>query len=461
VVAGVVRRLAPEPGARGWALAAAAAYGLQPTALSGAVLMDWDNTVLTLATAAFFGWWAVHGPPATVRGAMEAASLLAAMLLAKESALASTVPLVLLDLWARRAGRRGWAWSLAALAAGAALAAAVYGAYCRATGWPFEAPFAHNRLHLMGFLSWPPGFDWLVLRARFAATWVFWVGPAAALLLLWPVGPALRSLLPRARPADGAGSLLLAGSVMTAAYLVINGAAWWYPRYTTPALPLLVAGAVAWAARRGSAAGTWVVGLAAAAATAAAGDLAYLSLGGLKRAVLEGAPAPVSWRLTLGGAATLAPLVLWRLWPGRPSMGSALPALLIGSALGLNAVRLGDEQTTYGAGTRGARALLARLDTLPPGSLVMGPYEAVALTAARPSTTGERDFNRPELFVAFASDPECRAVVMSLGRNSLDQLRRAREHPRLRALLEADYTLERIGDYWLWMRTEGLQRPGP
>lgn len=33
--------------------------------------MDWDNTVLTLATAAFFGCWAVHGPPAnarTVRG---------------------------------------------------------------------------------------------------------------------------------------------------------------------------------------------------------------------------------------------------------------------------------------------------------------------------------------------------------------------------------------------------------
>lgn len=459
LVAWIVRRLAPQATRDRWALFAAFAYAIQPLAVNGALLIDWDNTVLTVATTAFCGWWAVHGPPDTWRRCGVSALLFAVMLLAKETAVAPMIPCLGLYLIARRAPLRQWALTALSLVAGAAAALAVFGIFCAAMDWPFDAPFRHNHQHLIGFLLWPPGVDWLIMRARFVATYSFWVAPPVALLLAGAVAGSVRKLFPKSDRADGVDLLLLVGGCITAAYLIINGVTWWFPRYETPAWALLVAGGTVWAARRWEGRALLrpsliLAGGSVALWLAVIGDLNLLSLHDLKLSMIgEGRPTrsilvELGWKTALA----LVPLAVWRFWPGRRPMAAALPALLIGPALAAHLFQIPYEHTTYGYGTSGTVQMVERLKTLPPDAFVMGPYEAPALAPVGRRTTGERDFDHPKQFVALASEPSCGAVVLSLSRNSVAHLKLVRENAAVRALLESEFTEERIGDYWVWIR---------
>jgi hypothetical protein len=275
------------------------------------------------------------------------------------------------------------------------------------------------------------------------------------LLLCVPIAGAVRTLLPKSRPADGADFLLVSGAALAGLFLVVNGVAWWFPRYECPAWPLLLAGGLVWASRH------WEPGLlrpsillagGSALLALGIGDLAYLSLHELKLASIDNATRPVLVSLAWKTVLMLSPLAVWPLLAGRRRWAAALPALLVGPALAMNLAQLGYEQTSYAYGTSGAAETIQRLRSLPPGSTFMGPYEAVLLTSAAPVLTGERDYDDPARFLAKAGDPACRAVVMSLGRNSVAHFQLVRAHPQVSELLRTQYRLERIGDYWVWLR---------
>ncbi len=274
-------------------------YALNPLIVQNSVLIDIDNGLLTTAlTALLCLWLATRAWPAPDR--IAALSIGFAICLWIKL---PTPPMLAAAIVVYEALRRRWREAIIAGAfsvVGAALFAGLHSVYGIFTGYTLAdalAAFAWRSGSEAGILSQAPN-----TLVQTSGVMAFWLGLPFVLLIAPVVRGALRRLI-QSRLGDEDLGLIYAAGVF-AFYSTMIVPAWGYPRYHTPAMPVLILAVSAWVVERVRAAGRafWIVALAIAPAGAlyialAVGDPMY----DIYRATFE--TTALGERLRIGGAA--------------------------------------------------------------------------------------------------------------------------------------------------------------
>lgn len=324
-------------------------YALNPLIVQNSVLIDIDNGLLTTAlTALLCLWLASRHWPARARVVALSAGFAICLWIKLP-----TPPMLAAALIAGEAWRRNWREAGVALAfalAGAALFVVTHSVYGALTGYTLAdafAAFAWRAGNESSILSQAPG-----TLVQTAGVLVFWLGLPFALLALPMISNSAQRIA-RGRVRDEDIALLYAAGVF-AFYSTMIVPAWGYPRYHTPALPILFLAVSAWVVRQTAQASRpfWIAGglIVAAGALYLAlfvGDPLY----DIYRATFE--TTALSERLRIGGAAiarTALPVLIvtgvsvalaQRIGVSRAgALAGGLTALALGSYLATNLIQV-------------------------------------------------------------------------------------------------------------------------
>lgn len=440
-----------------------ALLAVMPLALQAAAIVDIDNTILVPAVLALTVGVA-HATERTdgLRLGM-VAGLLALALWCRLTTPTILLPVLLGYTWGRRRCLSPVVAMAAAFGLGWLAFLGTWWLYCHRTGVSFGGPF---RYLAESFGDCVAGQNRGIRADKVALTLVYtalWVGPWLAVLWAWVTLSRIRQLW-RTRQVAPVDVSLLAGLAVLGGYSVVGGALFGFPKYHSPAVPLLLAAtAVSLAAvpmpvgRR-----AWLAWLGLALCGAAlqamvVGDPLRVLRLDLREATFQGQPAvPVLWRgvvLPLAIAGGLSAVLLAASWRLRLV---ALPWGIVALALGTNLAFVGTQQsagyqTGYNYGDQGdagaAAAFLAA--ALPPDRAAIVPGEIVYLLA-RPAVAPvpnelwlDEDALRREL-----ARPEVAAAAISLLTNTMAQVETL---TRVAADLP-DYERTEIGRYVVFLR---------
>ncbi|MCS7062242.1 MAG: hypothetical protein RMN25_13935 [Anaerolineae bacterium] len=314
-------------------------YALNPLSVQNSVLIDIDNGMLTMAlTALLCLWLALRQRPVSVRIATLSVAFAICLWIKLP-----TPPMLAVALMVGEAWRRNWREAGIALTCtllGTALFVASHSVYGALTGYTLSDALAA--------FAWRAGNESTILSqipstlVQTVGVLAFWLGLPFVLLTLPVIWNSARRFVQGRVEDEDIGLLYAAGVLVFYSTMIVP--AWGYPRYHTPALPILTLAVSAWAVKQIGQAGREFRAVALAVATAGALYLALFvgdPLYDIYRATFE--TTALSERLRIGGAAfarTALPVVmvisLSLILTGRLSMtrAGALAGLLAALALG-------------------------------------------------------------------------------------------------------------------------------
>ena len=334
---------------------AAALYGLNPLTVQNTVLVDIDNSLLTTALLGLLCLWlALRAQPTWMR-VMALSIAFAVCLWIK----LPTPPILAAAMAAYCALRREWREAMLVVAfagIGSALFAALHSIYGALTGYTLADAFAA--------FAWRAGNETSILAqapGNFVQTtgvMVFWLGLPFVALAALAVWHRVQRLVRGSFDAQDMGLIYIAG--VFAFYGAAIVPAWGYPRYHTPALPILALVVSAWIVGqiRQTNRSFWAVllsiaGLAILYTVIVVDDPMY----DIYRATFE--TTDIAERLRIGGAAAarlaLPTLVIaaGSVTLARPvgltrsaMLGAALAALAVGNAIATNWIQSTAEYST-------------------------------------------------------------------------------------------------------------------
>lgn len=330
-------------------------YGLNPLVVQNAVLIDIDNGLLTTALTGLLCLWLALQAQATGVRIIALSVGFAVCLWIK----LPTPPILAAAMAAYCVLRREWREAMLVVAfagTGSALFAALHSIYGVLTGYTLADAFAA--------FAWRAGNETSILAqvpGNFVQTtgvMVFWLGLPFAALAVPAMWNRAHQLIHGSPDVSDLGLIYVAG--VFAFYGTMIVPAWGYPRYHTPALPILALVVSAWIVNQIKQPGRlfWLTMLAIIA-----GALAYIALVvgdpmyDIYRATFE--TTDIAERLRIGGAAAgrlaLPTVVIaaGSLALARPAglthsamLSAALAALAVGSAIATNWIQSTAEYST-------------------------------------------------------------------------------------------------------------------
>ncbi|KAF0126983.1 MAG: hypothetical protein FD189_748 [Elusimicrobia bacterium] len=424
------------------AAAAAAMLVLSPAFIKAALVLDTDNTLITLGAAAM-----------ALAAVRERRFLLSPIFFfCLWSKLTACVPLAAAFLvhaaWEDRRSGGGRTRSTAlALSAGLAAWALAFYLFCMLNGLPFAAPFEYMYSAVFSKSVAPASAYYQVLQAA------LWAGlPLCGLFLLG---------LPRTFTGTASSLDRLSLSVCAiigVGYIFVGGTPFGFPKFQIPAWPF-ICWLAAGAALKAPGPALWAA--AAAALALYAGDPLYSLRFSLREALASGADlslpaAKLAAQLALPLLPAAAAAVLFRKTLGaRRALAAGLTAVFVGQSLALNALQAGSYNSAYnygGKGLAGAAALAG--EALKDGGKVIAPleiYGTLRLSGLKPERLPNSLWERDRLLAA-AADADYKGVVYGIPSNTVEQVRLLR-HPGTVSLFGAEgWRFERRGTYEIWTR---------
>lgn len=449
--AGAVLLLVKAGGAAGGgrrALTAAALLAISPAFIRAALILDIDNTLITLAAAAM-ALAVVKRRPA----------LLAPLFFfALWSKLTACVPLAAVFLlhagWEDRldGGSRLRATASALVAAAAAWAASFF-LFCEWKNLPFGDPFRYMFFAAGTKTLSPAGASAQALQAA------LWAGPPLCVLALIGLkSPFLRG----ASPLDRLSLLIVA--VIGAGHLFVGGTPFGFPKFQIPALPFLCWLAAGTIAR---APGISLFAAAAAGLATLAGDPLYTLRFSMREAAalasavdLQSAIAPCVLKLAaqillpfLPAAAAV--LVFRRRLGLRGAAAAGLAAAFAGQAVAMNLMQVRGYNSAYNYGATGldgaARAARAALEGGGKAMLPLEVYGTLRVSGIRLDKTADAAW-RDERIVEAISSGEYRVLVYGIASNTVEQVRFLRGPVAVALLRSGGWRPDRSGAYEIWSR---------
>lgn len=448
---------------------ALALIALNPAFVQGSVLLDSDNTLLSLLLLLFvLGWIRLEGGSAGRGGAWGLGLLFGASLWTK----LTTPPFLAVLLIGFLAIRRHLVplkrLLLPALGIGVVLFAGTFWAYCRWKGLLWTQPFDYLLGAAAGKAALSSETRGGVEILKSLVELVLWIQPSLAFLFGWAVLVRAREI-GRSGALEAADLLWVFGGALLIGYLVVGGTNFGFPRYSFPALiPICL---VAW--RFGASSeiihpGRWGSFLLLWASLAVfeavvVGDPLYtwryvLREAQIERVSLAGPIATLGGQLVVGiGLPLLAWVACARRAGGRHTLRAALFFTVLTQSAGLDVAQaIAGSNTNYNYGETGTRAVVTVIArALPPGQRVVATMEVTGLLAwdgVPTRATPDVVWNDAAVLEAEIRNPTTAYVVYSVTSNTIAQHRRTIADPRVQAALWANFEPGRIGGYTLWRR---------
>jgi 4-amino-4-deoxy-L-arabinose transferase-like glycosyltransferase len=449
-----------------WAALWALQYALIPAVSVGSNYVMHDNTVLVPAIILLYYAFARFSIEGTWAWAIALATMAALSLWIRISTpVAVLFLLAILTPTYIKGGKRQW-WCIATLAAGIALFLLSWDLYCDFTGFPFAKPISYtlgailSKTHLAG-TSKVPDLQSLIYL-------LLWLGPFSVFLFILAaarrVSEFWRERTPRVEDLFCAGAILL-----MVGYTVAGDAIFGFPRYQSPAFPLICIFA-------GLALCRWdalpeelnfgpIAGVALAAFAIQLGilrDVIFLIRYTLRlEAVGPTGFHPAINTLVCRGLAFCAAHGILALVCLRSSFKGRLLSFLFCLSFGANLgtcwlQRFAPYYVGYnygGLGTVAAACYIAA--QVPPYGVVLAPDEVLFYTGEYESKYGytphplwlDKDALRRKL-----ADRDTMGFAYSIITNTVEQVRICRDDPEIARILARDYSPKDIGSYTIWIR---------
>ncbi|MDQ7772701.1 MAG: hypothetical protein RDU13_04150, partial [Elusimicrobiales bacterium] len=438
----LIKKAGETDGDGGRGAAAAAMLILSPAFIKAALILDTDNTLITLGAAAM----------ALAALRQRHFLLIPLFFVCLWSKVTACVPLAAAFLfhaaWEDR--RSGGSRTLrTALALGAGLAAWTLSLYlfCSLNGLPFNAPFEYMYSAVFSKKVGATAAHYQILQA------VLWAGlPLCGLLLLG----LPRSFAGTASSLDRLALSLCA--IIGVGYVSLGGTPFGFPKFQIPAWPFicwLAAGALLKVQKPA------LFAAAAAALAIYAGDPLYSLRFSLREALASGSglalpSARIAAQILLPLLPAAAAAIMFRKAMGaRRALAAGLTAVFVGQSLAINALQAGRYNSAYNYGGEGLTEAAAMAgDAIRDGGKAIVPleiYGTLRLSGLVPERLPNSMWEKDRL-LASVGDDDYRAVVYGIPSNTVEQVRLLR-HPGTVSLFRAEgWRFGRTGTYELWTR---------
>jgi len=447
-----------------WASLTSVLYALTPGLIQGVLILSIDNTIL-IPSVLFLCWTFVQY---LVEQKIQWAVLVGlAVVIALWGRV--TTPLIVgvaLIAYALASGSRAKSRQvgIGALGVGTVLFLVTWYAYCAVLNVPFEGPFTYA---WNAFLDKAGSLD-LSQIALNGLHFTLWVGLFPVVLVVVALVHRVRVFLTEAkvRPED---AFLLCGLSLGVGYLFIGGAIFGYPKYQTPAIPLLyIFSAVTLSPMRHefiAAAATQkriamaLVVIACLIQVFTLGDWIYVIRYQVREALALMPSSYPAVRKEIAQHAVLFCAACGLVFAVARGLSLKTVTLLytfsLGSCLGISILQAtAVYQTGYGYGERGTVEVAAYVRArVPAGSVVIVPQEVNYYLKIPGSTYWHNSlWTDTERLVQFLADRNTSGFVYSIATNTVFQIQAIVGNHAIQEVLQRNYMQQTIGTYRVWTR---------
>ena len=218
---------------------AVALYGLNPLTVQNSVLIDIDNGLLTIAlTGLLCLWLSLRSRPALLRVAVLSVAFAVCLWVKLPTPPILAAAITAYQLLCRRWGEAGLAVTFTLV--GIVLFAAAHTVYGAVTGYTLSDAFTALAGRARYEILWQAPSNFV----QTTGVMLFWLGLPFVVLIAPAAWDSLRRLMSGQSQAQDLGLIYVAG--VFAFYGIVIVPAWGYPRYHTPALPILALVVSAW-----------------------------------------------------------------------------------------------------------------------------------------------------------------------------------------------------------------------
>jgi hypothetical protein len=218
---------------------AVALYGLNPLTVQNSVLIDIDNGLLTTAlTGLLCLWLSLRSRPALLRVAVLSVAFAVCLWVKLPTPHILAAAITAYQLLCRRWGEAGLAVTFTLV--GIVLFAAAHTVYGAVTGYTLSDAFTALAGRARYEILWQAPSNFV----QTTGVMLFWLGLPFVVLIAPAAWDSLRRLMSGQSQAQDLGLIYVAG--VFAFYGIVIVPAWGYPRYHTPALPILALVVSAW-----------------------------------------------------------------------------------------------------------------------------------------------------------------------------------------------------------------------
>ena len=442
---------------------------LNPLFIQGSVLLDSDNTVLSLLLILFIlGWIRLDQGGEDHDRPWKWGFLFGASLWAK-----LTTPLLLGALLVGfMVIRRKLALLLhvliPAFIVGLIFFAGTFWVYCQLKSLAWTQPFEYLVSAFRAHSSWNQSRSNIVEVGKNQMELLLWFQPSLVILFGWAVIMRLRAIS-QCRDFLANDLLWIFATAVTLGYLVVGGTNFGFPRYSFPALiPICL---VVWsfaASSLASCSGRWgrifilCVGLTVFQMSVVSDPLHTFRYV-IRDALIQGTSLTVPIGQLAGQviAGVVVPLIAWRLYFKRETGLNTLRVALFFTALtqcaGLDVKHaVAAYNTNYNYGETGSAEVVATIArSIAPGQRVVATLEITGgLTWEGLSTrkVSNSVWNDADILERQIRDPNTEYVVYSITSNTVAQHRNILAGSRVQAALQGGFEAARIGGYTVWRR---------
>jgi len=457
-------------------------YAACPGVIHGFPIIDLDNSLLVPANTLFCWMCALYvsrayDPADSSRDdAWRAAGVAASFALALWVKITTPPVLAVMFLAAfasSDADKRRRSAFAAALAAGFLAFLASWYVYCSFKHFPFMPPFEYAVSQLNATSNYPASRPFTMISN--AVQTLLWFNPFF-LILFFAAGAGSVVRMVRTRRVGGDLLMYAGGAVVFGGYIVVGGAISGYPKYVSPAFPLMVVCAAAalpdaWrgVAKSGAAAVGIIAG--AAAAQLVAGDVIFLLRYTLKAALVHGTPvlsAVSAPAMRIAAAAAIYGIVfaVCMKYVTVKNFGACMLLFAAGYSVAVSGqFATAGYNVGYNHGLTGTEAATALVKSnIRPGDKAIAPAEIVYyLHAPGVKYMDDRRWTDRAYMYSRIIDPSNAAVAYSVPTNAIDEAKFAASDEGLLHLLQNNYTRKTVGSYTVWIRKRitGLPRNNP
>lgn len=430
-------------------------YGLHPLAVQSALSVDTDTALMPLVGLVLI-WYLSRRDFDLGRGGWLGLGLLVGVALTAKF----TTPPVLaaaLGIYYVAARRpRQLAYLAAALGISVILFAVYFVPYAAIKGLPLLEPFQHS----FGRVAAPGGAFWTVVAKR-SLKLVLWLGlPFLITFFVASLGDVRRRFA-RVNPAVAYAAVAALSLLLF--YLLVGGDAYGFVKYHAPVVPLaaLVLGATFGPAFAGESKRTvlFLGGLAFVYYLLVVRDPLYWPYVAREaKEVLLAPPGDVTKALALTGASIILPLVAFVVMTRRGGrvMSFVILAAAAGPALDVRHARA-DYERRFNYGERGLAEAASALRAVPEYMKLVVPVDvAFAERYRHPHVAVEDLLGDDEDFYLWVRDRYTGAVVLRDAYFIHDGYKEALENPRVIAVLESMYDIDRYGSFTVALRKREL-----
>lgn len=352
---------------------------------------------------------------------------------------------------------------ICALFSGIALFILSWLIYCKMTGVNFFGPFMYTLLIMGKDTSGSSSLFRISEKFVYFSLWtgLFFV-PAIFLIIIGSWKNLFKNLF-----AFNPYFIFVAGVILAAVYTILGNVSFAYPRYQSPAIPLLYIGSYLIFFENNFNGFDFKKGIpfliiALFMQLFIAGDILYALRYTLRQYLSYGSLSflkelhYVLFRLI---CLFIGYYILFRnflkTFSGRHIL-NFLIGLSIASALAMTVLQAkASYNTGYNYGASGTReAVQYVLKKIPHNGIVLGPLEFIYyLRSANSEYLDNFFWNNAFLISKKLREPETAAFIYSVSTNSIQQIRAINNNPIIKDLLNENFTHKKIGSYDIWLRS--------